>query len=94
MLPPIPACGLGLEHPNGVFVTGDIYSRGTFIPVPIPFPLAHADRNRDGGVDIVDLLDFLAQFESGSICADLSSDEAITVDDLIIFLDWFEEGRL
>ncbi len=53
----------------------------------------------DGGIDINDLLYFLASFESGSAAADLDNGEGlgvldggIDINDLLFFLSHFEEG--
>jgi len=46
----------------------------------------------DGGVDINDLLFFLAHFELGDKFADIDGDGGVTIDDLLIFLIRFDEG--
>ncbi len=53
----------------------------------------------DGGVDINDLLFFLAKFEAGDIAADLDNgtntgipDGGVDINDLLFFLSHFESG--
>ncbi len=53
----------------------------------------------DGGVDINDLLYFIAVYEAGSVAADLDDgsgtgvhDGAVTIDDLLFFLTHYEGG--
>lgn len=63
----------------GDFTAGDV-DDGTGRGVP------------DGGVDISDLLAFLAWYEAGDVHADFDPDGAVTVADLLAFLSAFERG--
>lgn len=88
----IMAFGLWLVQPES---TSAYFIRSPCAPYraePITILPCGADLNLDGGVDIEDLLLFLAAYELGSLIADADYDGAVTIDDLHVFLNLFETG--
>lgn len=61
----------------------------TLDPAWCTFEPALADYNSDGAVDILDLLDFIADLSDLNPRADVNGDTAVDVLDFLDFLDWF-----
>jgi hypothetical protein len=51
-----------------------------------------ADRTGDGGVGIEDLLQYLADYDAGGICADMTGDGGIGIEDLLAYLGRYDTG--
>jgi hypothetical protein len=99
------------QMPNGDVFAGGGFSTADGLPSPYlarwaSDPCCPADLDdgsgsgtKDGGVDVNDLLFFLAQFESGAAPADLDNgtgtgtpDGGVDINDLLFFLVHFEAG--
>lgn len=61
----------------------------TLDPAWCSFEPALADYNTDGAVDILDLLDFIADLSDLNPRADVNGDTVVDVLDFLDFLDWF-----
>jgi hypothetical protein len=89
---------------NAVIDAADLAIANASLGAPRPTCVADLDGGlgnglADGGVDISDLLYFLAKFEAGSACVDVDNgsgsglpDGGIDISDLLYFLTRFENG--
>lgn len=99
-------CGRGLRQPVSVAVRGDrvllgmpgaftangLASGGKLVVYDQSVEACVADWNRDGTVDVRDLLSFLDDLASGDAAADLNGDGEVDVRDFFLFLEYFDAG--